>query len=73
MSAAFVWYSQVALIVGGHVAAVYLAHLVSHRLFETPKLALRSQVPMLVLMIFYTVSSLWILSQPNRRGGRDGR
>jgi hypothetical protein len=26
--------------------------------------AVRSQVPMLVLMILYTVSSLWILSQP---------
>ena len=55
MSAAFVWYSQVVLIVGGHVAAVYLAHLVSLTLFDTPKLALRSQVPMLVLMILYTV------------------
>jgi hypothetical protein len=64
VSAAFVWYSQVALIVGGHVAAVYLAHLVSVRLFRSPKLALRSQVPMLALMILYTISSLWILSQP---------
>jgi hypothetical protein len=64
VSAAFVWYSQVALIVGGHITAVYLAHLVSLRHFESPKLALRSQVPMLVLMILYTVSSLWILSQP---------
>jgi hypothetical protein len=64
VSAAFAWYSQVALIVGGHVAAVYLAHLVSVRLFRSPKFALRSQVPMLALMILYTISSLWILSQP---------
>jgi hypothetical protein len=64
VGAAFVWYSQVALIVGGHFAAVYLAHLVSLRLFRSPRLALRSQVPMLALMILYTVSSLWILSQP---------
>jgi hypothetical protein len=64
VSAAFVWYSQVALIVGGHVAAVYLAHLVSLRLCESPKLALKSQLPLLALMILYTVSSLWILSQP---------
>ena len=64
MSAAFVWYSQVVLIVGGHVAAVYLAHLVSLRLCESPKLALKSQLPLLALMILYTVSSLWILSQP---------
>ena len=40
VDAAFVWYSQVALIVGGHVAAVYLAHLVSLRLFKSPKPAL---------------------------------
>jgi hypothetical protein len=64
VGAAFVWYSQVALIVSGHVAAVYLAHLVSMRLFRFPKQALRSQIPMLALMILYTVSSLWILSQP---------
>jgi hypothetical protein len=64
VSAAFVWYSQVVLIVAGHVLAVYLAHMVSLRFFGSPKLALRSQLPMLVLMILYTIFSLWILSQP---------
>jgi hypothetical protein len=64
IGAAFVWYSQVALIVAGHVVAVYLAHLVSLRLFEDPGRALRSQLPMLALMILYTVFSLWIISQP---------
>jgi hypothetical protein len=60
----FVWYSQVALIVGGHVVAVYLAHLVALRLLNDRRKALFSQLPMLVLMVLYTVSSLWILSQP---------
>jgi hypothetical protein len=64
VGAAFVWYSQVALVVGGHVIAVYLAHLISLRYARSPGLALRSQYPILVLMILYTVSSLWILSQP---------
>jgi hypothetical protein len=64
VDAAFVWYSQVALIVAGHVVAVYLAHLISLRFFGDPRSALRSQAPMLVLMILYTISSLWILSQP---------
>jgi hypothetical protein len=64
VDAAFVWYSQVALIVAGHVVAVYLAHLISLRIFGDPQKALRSQSPMLVLMILYTISSLWILSQP---------
>ena len=61
----FIWYSQVALIVVGHVIAVYLAHVVALRLLRAPKLAMRSQYPMLALMILYTVFSLWILSQPN--------
>ena len=64
VGAAFVWYSQVALIVAGHVVAVYLAHLVALRLFGAPGRALRSQLPMLALMILYTVFSLWIISQP---------
>ena len=64
VDAAFVWYSQVALIVGGHVVAVYLAHLISLRLFGDSGKALRSQYPMLALMILYTISSLWIVSQP---------
>ncbi|MGH3146959.1 MAG: hypothetical protein ACRDTR_14285 [Rubrobacter sp.] len=60
-----VWYAQVALIVAGHVVAVYLAHLVALRLLEDRRKALLSQIPMLALMIFYTVFSLWILSQPS--------
>lgn len=64
VGAAFVWYSQVALIVAGHVLAVYLAHVISLRFFGSPKPALKSQLPMLALMILYTTFSLWILSQP---------
>ena len=64
LDAAFVWYSQVALILAGHVVAVYLAHVVALRLLRQPRLATRSQYPMVALMILYTVFSLWILSQP---------
>jgi len=64
VGAAFVWYSQVALIVAGHVVAVYLAHAVALREAPSPKLALRGQLPMVALMVLYTVTSLWILSQP---------
>jgi hypothetical protein len=64
VGAAFVWYSQVALIVGGHVVAVYLAHAIALRTARSPKPALRSQLPMVALMVLYTVTSLWILSQP---------
>ncbi|MGH3145212.1 MAG: hypothetical protein ACRDTR_05360 [Rubrobacter sp.] len=64
IGARFVWYSQVALIVIGHVVAVYLAHAFALRLFKDHRRAIWSQAPMLVLMVMYTVFSLWILSQP---------
>jgi len=51
-------------IVLGHVAAVSLAHIVALRRFEDHRLAIRSQIPMLVLMIAYTMMSLWIIAQP---------
>lgn len=64
VGAASVWYTQVALIVAGHVVAVYLAHAVALHSAKSQRIALRSQVPMVALMVLYTVSSLWILSQP---------
>lgn len=63
LNAALVWYIQVALIVVGHVVAVYLAHVIARRAVRDPRAAVRSQLPLLVLMVAYTVSSLWILSQ----------
>lgn len=63
LNAAVVWYSQVALIVAGHVIAVYLAHAFAIRVLRDGRAALRSQVPLLAVMVAYTVSSLWILSQ----------
>lgn len=67
--AATVWYAQIVLIVAGHVIAVYLAHLRAGERFRTAQRALLSQYPMLVLMVLYTMTSLWILAQPITRGG----
>jgi hypothetical protein len=64
IGADFIWYSQIVLIVSGHVIAIYIAHVAALRLLRNPKLAMRSQYPMVALMILYTVFSLWILSQP---------
>ena len=58
------WYGAVALIVLGHVIAVVLAHRVALREFGERRAALVSQLPMLVLMIAYTMLSLWIMAQP---------
>jgi hypothetical protein len=59
-----VWYTAVVAIVVGHVIAVYVAHVVALREFQDRRAALRSQLPMLVLMVGYTVVSLWIIAQP---------
>jgi hypothetical protein len=67
--AATVWYMQVILIVVGHVIAVYLAHLRAGERFRSAQRALLSQYPMLLLMVLYTMTSLWILAQPLTREG----
>src|SRR5262249_27062 len=64
INAASIWYLSVGAIVIGHVLAVYLAHVMALRVYGDPRTALRSQIPMLVLMVLYTMSSLWVLSQP---------
>ena len=58
------WYGAVVLIVAGHVIAVVLAHVEALRLFGSPRAAAASQVPMVALMVAYTMLSLWILAQP---------
>jgi hypothetical protein len=67
--AATVWYAQLVLIVLGHVIAVYLAHLRAGELFKRAREVLISQYPMLILMVGYTMASLWILAQPLTSGG----
>ena len=64
VDARFVWFASVAAIVIGHVAAVYVAHVVALGVYADRRVALRSQYPMLVLMVGYTIASLWILAQP---------
>ncbi len=64
VDARFVWYASVTAIVIGHVAAVYLAHAMALRVFKDKRAALRSQYPMLALMLGYTMVSLWIIAQP---------
>ncbi|MEP7068491.1 MAG: hypothetical protein ABI789_04585 [Usitatibacter sp.] len=59
-----VWIISVGAIVAGHIAALYLGHLLSMREFAHRRSAALSQVPMLVLMVAYTMLSLWIIAQP---------
>lgn len=64
VGARFAWYTAVIAIVTGHVIAVYLAHRTALRLFGDRKRMRASQLPMLALMVAYTMLSLWIIAQP---------
>jgi hypothetical protein len=64
----WVWHSQVALILVGHVVSVYLAHLRALEVFPRARQAVWSQVPMLILMVAFTTAGLWILSLPIAAG-----
>ena len=59
-----VWHVQVGVIVLGHIAGVYISHLIALDVFTTRRHAAISQLPMLVLMLAFTVAGLWILAQP---------
>ncbi|TJY58823.1 hypothetical protein E4T66_14575 [Sinimarinibacterium sp. CAU 1509] len=63
-----VWHTQVGLILFGHIVSVWLAHVEALRTFPTPRRALLSQLPMLLLMVAFTTAGLWILAQPIQSG-----
>jgi len=64
VGARFAWYTAIAAVLLGHIAAVYLAHLQAMQTFATHKLALASQIPLTALMVVYTFVSLSILAEP---------
>lgn len=71
VSAAWVWWLQVAAIVAGHVIAVMMAHARLARAIEAGtgpaagrRAALRADLGWLTAMLLYTATSLWIIAQP---------
>ncbi len=58
-----VWYVQAGALVAGHVAGLAVAHDRAVTIFRERQDALRSQYPMLALMVLYTVGGLWLLSR----------
>jgi hypothetical protein len=59
-----IWHAQVAAILLGHLLSVALAHRIATRTFATRREIIVSQLPMLALMVSYTVVGLWILTLP---------
>ncbi len=63
-----IWHAQVAVIVGAHVAGVAIAHALVLRLGSRPPASTVGQLPLLVLMVGYTMLGLWLLSSPGAGG-----
>ena len=64
VNAKFAWITALISIICGHVVAIYVAHVIAIQVFTEKVQALRSQYPMVVLMVGYTMLSLWTLAQP---------
>jgi hypothetical protein len=64
-SVRLIWNVQTAGIVIGHIVGIVLAHLIALRHFGGSGSVERSQVPLAVLMVFYTLFGLWLLSTPS--------
>jgi hypothetical protein len=64
ISAGDVWWISVVALVTGHALSVFVAHAEALRLFPDRRMAIRSQLPMMVFMVGLTSLSLWILAQP---------
>ncbi|MEX2575871.1 MAG: hypothetical protein WD382_04390 [Halofilum sp. (in: g-proteobacteria)] len=69
VSPATVWYVAVGAVVGGHVVAVYAAHRLALRYLRDRRAAALSQLPLIALMIGYTIFSLWLFAQPTTELG----
>lgn len=58
------WFTglSIAFVLIGHLLAIWEAHAAAYDLFASRLVAIRSQYPFILVMIGYTVISLWILS-----------
>ncbi len=62
-----VWLIQLSAIVIGHVIAAIVAHRITLRVFSIKRDVIVSQLPLMLLMVFYTAFGLWTLAQPFAR------
>ena len=60
------WFETVGMtaILLGHLLAIWVAHGTAYDIFPGRLQAIRSQYPFIAVMVFYTMTSLWIIAQP---------
>ncbi|MEF8787080.1 MAG: hypothetical protein V5A45_14200 [Haloarculaceae archaeon] len=60
------WFETVGMvtILLGHLLAIWVAHGTAYAIFPGRLQAIRSQYPFILVMVFYTMTSLWIIAQP---------
>jgi len=63
-SVELIWAVQVLAVVAGHILSAILAHLLALRLFAEHRQAISVQAALAILMVFYTLFGLWLLSSP---------
>lgn len=55
---------ELALVILGHLLAIWVAHAAAYDVFPGKLQAIRSQYAVVLAMVLYTMFSLWIVSQP---------
>lgn len=55
---------SIVFILFGHLLAIWVAHIIAYERFPSKLQAIRSQYPITVVMVFYTMLSLWIVTRP---------
>ncbi|WP_435335143.1 hypothetical protein [Haloarchaeobius sp. TZWWS8] len=55
---------QLAFVVLGHLVAIWVAHAIAFETFTGRIQPIRSQYALAAVMIFYTMTSMWIIAQP---------
>lgn len=60
------WFSTIQLlfVLLGHLFAVWVAHALAFDLFPGKLKPIRSQYPFIIVMVFYTMTSMWVVTQP---------
>jgi hypothetical protein len=56
--------AQILFVLLGHLIAVWVAHTLAYDLFPGRLKPIRSQYPFVVVMIFYTMTSMWVVTRP---------